>query len=118
MSSRVNTSDELRRTVSVREALNRIEKSSGARGRKETEVVTHRCRVFRLDSKAVREGTSVYTVVWDTLERPLRSKALPHGEVYFASSGPSYAAVGREIESFCRRLGRAVITDWHAAGTI
>ena len=118
MSSRVTTSKELRRTVRVQDALNQLERSSTVRREKGTETITHRCRVFRLDSKAIREGTSVYTVVWDTLERPFRSSALPKGEVYFATSGSSPDAVGKEVESFCRRLGRVVITDWHAAGSV
>ncbi len=93
MSSRASKSKELRLTVRVQDALGQFERSSSAGKRQETEAVTHRCRVFRLDSKAVREGTSVYTVVWDTLERPFPSGALPKGEVYFATSGSSYDAV-------------------------
>lgn len=118
MSSRVNTRKEIRRTVRVQEALNQLERSSAVSSRQETEVITHRCRVFRLNSNAIREGTSVYTIVWDTLEHPFKSGALPKGEVYFATSGSSSDAVGKEIESFCRRLGRVVISDWHSAGSV
>ena len=73
MSSRASKSKELRLTVRLGCPPGQFWRSSSAGKRQETEAVTHRCRVFRLDSKAVREGTSVYTVVWDTLE--LRSQA-------------------------------------------
>ena len=111
-------SEELRRTRKVNEALVQLQSGSKPGGRQGARAVTHRCRIYRLISKAIPEDRSVYTVVWDTLERPLKNRSLPQGELYFASSGSSHDTLGKELEFFCQRLGRVVISDWNAAGSI
>lgn len=83
-----------------------------------TKGATHRCRIYRIESKAIAEGRSVFTVVWDTVERPLKSESLPTGEIYFATSGSSYDSVVKEAQAFCKRLDRSIISDWSAAGSI
>lgn len=78
---------------------------------------THRCRIYRLSPKGLRKGMSLYTVVWETSEHPLKNEALPRGEVVFDLSNPSPALVEAEIERFSLTLGRAHIADWQAVGS-
>lgn len=114
MSARISPSKELPQTAKALQQL----KASSRHRKTQIHPVTHRCRVYLVNTKGIRKDKSVYTVVWDTLEHPFKSRALPQGEVYFATSGSSPDVVGEEIERFCEGLGRVEITDWHAAGSI
>jgi hypothetical protein len=131
--SSATPSQELPKTRKIKQALDQLASSAedsdvsrapytwqraSVQEQPRSRAITHRCRIFQLKPKGLREGMSLYTLVWDSVERPFENKALPRGEVAFEISGTSRQKVQEEAEHYCQNLGRVHITDWHGVGSI
>lgn len=132
--SSLTPSHELAQTAEIREALTQLETSSSKAHEAtqaarynperwpsrnpEVETITHRCRLYRIESKALPKGTFIYTVVRDTVEDPTNSEKLPQGDIVFDVSDTSLDVVQAKTKVFRESLGRVDITDWRAFGSI
>jgi hypothetical protein len=126
-------SAELPQNVDVQSRLEQVEMSSTSVGFKPTAkstngkdaslqrpaalaVVTHRCRVYRLTSKALPPGEFIYTAVHDTKQHPFVGE-LPDGEPVWEVSSVSITEVEREMNLYREGEGGVHIIDWRDLGT-